>query len=339
MIIAVSGSVCSGKTSLAKALAVELGYLYIDVKLLIDRLKIYDGYDKKRQCKVVDIRKLNNILERIIDKNRWADMIIDSHLSHHLSKDLVDICIVTKCDLKKLKNRLENRGYKKAKVKENLDCEIFEICSNEAFEAGHRLNVVDTSNHIDVKKLARDLRLKKFKIKKDIIMLKGKNIFLRNLKSEDKKDLLRNANDKSIAKFTTVPYPYTQKICEQYIGKSIQNIVLGYSLELAIVRSDEVIGMMSMYHINDKDEMLEIGYWISKKFRKKGYSKEAAVLLLRYCLKNFGQKKIKAVVDQGNEASKALLSSLGFRKVTSNRSKDNKIKDHFILYQINKVII
>ena len=66
-------------------------------------------------------------------------------MSHYLPKKYVDLCIVTKCGLKKLKKRLEKRKYNKKKIRENLDCEIFDICLNEAMEKGHKVKIVDTS--------------------------------------------------------------------------------------------------------------------------------------------------------------------------------------------------
>ena len=87
---------------------------------------------------------MNKILIEIIEKSK-KDLVIDSHLSHYLPKKYVDLCVVTKCDLKVLKKRLEKRKYSKEKIRENLDVEIFDICLNEAKEKGHKVKVVDTS--------------------------------------------------------------------------------------------------------------------------------------------------------------------------------------------------
>ena len=73
------------------------------------------------------------------------DLVIDSHLSHHLPAKYVDLCYVMKCDLKKLKKRLINRGYSNNKVRENLDAEILQVCLLEALLNKHRVKVVDTS--------------------------------------------------------------------------------------------------------------------------------------------------------------------------------------------------
>ena len=144
-VIIVTGSVCSGKTRIAKKLTKEKNAKYIDVNKIISKnKKVVEGYDKKRKCKIVDVQKLNKLLIEIIKKSK-KDLVIDSHLSHYLPKKYVDLCVVTKCDLKVLKKRLEKRKYSKEKVRENLDVEIFDVCLNEAKEKGHKVKVVDTS--------------------------------------------------------------------------------------------------------------------------------------------------------------------------------------------------
>ena len=144
MIIIVTGTPCTGKTDLAKAIAKEKGFTYIDVNTIIDSQGLKESYDKERDTYIVDEEKLVAALKDKIKEGK--DYVIDSHMSHELPANLVDKCIVTKCDIKVLKKRLEKRGYSEAKVKENLDAEIFDICFNEATEKGHKVTVIDTSN-------------------------------------------------------------------------------------------------------------------------------------------------------------------------------------------------
>ena len=139
----VTGSVGAGKTTLAKKLARKKKAKYVDVNKIIDEYKLGEGYDKKRKCNIVDVKKLNKALIKII-KNSKEDLVIDSHLSHFLPPKYVDLCIVTKCSIKKLRARLKKRGYSKAKVEENVDAELFDVCLNEAKELGHKIKIVYT---------------------------------------------------------------------------------------------------------------------------------------------------------------------------------------------------
>jgi adenylate kinase len=147
-VIIVTGTPCTGKTTYAKKMAEERKYRYIDVGSFIKENKLEESYDKKRKSYVVDEKRLADKLAGLIGHERKAGekgIVIDSHLSHFIDRKYVDLCIVTKCNLKELKKRLEKRGYSKAKVEENLQAEIFDICLEEAREKGHNIKTVDTS--------------------------------------------------------------------------------------------------------------------------------------------------------------------------------------------------
>lgn len=147
-IIIITGTPGTGKTDLAKLIEKELGFRRIDVNKLIEEQNLCEDYDEARQCKIIDSDKLSAALITIIteSKKKKEKLVIDSHLAHRLPKKYVDLCIVTKCDLKTLKQRLEARNYSEQKVRENLDAEIFDNCLTEAVEVGHKILIIDTSH-------------------------------------------------------------------------------------------------------------------------------------------------------------------------------------------------
>lgn len=157
--IIITGSVATGKTTLANELMKKLGYPLLDISKFIKEKKLSEYYDKKRRCKVIDVKKLNKEIIKEIKKikkeHNPKGIIIDSHLSHYLPKRYVELCIVTKCELKALKKRLTKRKYSKNKVKENLECEIFDVCLNEAKERGHKVLVVDASKRVSIPKIIK----------------------------------------------------------------------------------------------------------------------------------------------------------------------------------------
>ncbi len=132
VVIAVSGCVGSGKTTLAKKLSSLLSFSYVNLSTL---RSLHKEYDKKKKCWVVDIKELRKVVKGLINKEK--DLIIDGHLSHYLNKRDVDLCILVRCDLKELQKRLKKRGYSVKKIKENLECEAFDLCTVEALEQGH----------------------------------------------------------------------------------------------------------------------------------------------------------------------------------------------------------
>lgn len=156
MIIAISGSPGTGKTTLAKELAKKLKYKYLDVNAIIKKNGLSSGYDKIRECEIVDVDILINELASLIKDE--GNLIIDSHLSHYLPEEWLDFCIITKCDLKVLEDRLKKRKYSKDKIRENLDVEIFDSCLNEAKEAGHNIIVVDTTKDYKIDEVLKQLK-------------------------------------------------------------------------------------------------------------------------------------------------------------------------------------
>lgn len=142
----VTGTPGTGKTTIAKKYAEKNKAVYIDVNEVIKKGKIAKNYDKKRQARIIDIKKLNRVLLKIIKEahKKRVSLVIDSHLSHYLPAKYVDLCIVTKTALKKLKLRLQRRGYSKAKIRENMDCEIFDICLMEAKEIYPKVRIINT---------------------------------------------------------------------------------------------------------------------------------------------------------------------------------------------------
>lgn len=146
-VIIISGSPATGKTTLAEIIRKKLHFHRIDINKIIKEQKLCGEYDEARRCKIIDTNKLNKSVMKLI-KGSKQNVVIDSHLIHHLPKKYVDLCIITRCDLKILKQRLEKRRYSKAKVHENLDAEIFDICLIEAEERGHSVMVIDMSKKI-----------------------------------------------------------------------------------------------------------------------------------------------------------------------------------------------
>lgn len=155
-IIAVTGTPGTGKTVVAKLIAKKLRLAHVDVSKLIKKEKLCEAYDKERNCKIIDDKKLAKELIKAIKNNK--NSVIDSHMSHLLPAKYVDLCVVTKCELKILKRRLERRSYSPKKVRENLDAEIFDNCLVEAEEAGHRVIVVDTSKKIDKEEIIKKVK-------------------------------------------------------------------------------------------------------------------------------------------------------------------------------------
>ncbi len=135
MRFALTGTPGTGKTTLAKIL--ESSYRVIYLK---DFESARVGYDEKRDSYVVDLDYLSTEILKIS-----GNVVVEGHYAHEMP---VDAAIVLRCHPDVLHKRLENRGYSKEKIRENVEAEAMGLITAEAIEILGRDSVfeVDTSS-------------------------------------------------------------------------------------------------------------------------------------------------------------------------------------------------
>jgi adenylate kinase len=139
MKISISGTPCTGKTEVSKLLSKRLNYELIQVNELAEKLNAFTGYDKKRECKILDMNKLKKEINRIKD-----NVIIEGHTAHLFP---VDVVIVLRCNPEILKKRLEKRyPSNSSKVQENLEAEILGVITSETVINNKKVYEINTSD-------------------------------------------------------------------------------------------------------------------------------------------------------------------------------------------------
>jgi len=137
MIVAISGTPATGKTPVARALAKLLGWKLIGLNQLAEDRDLYSGYDEKRRCKIVDIDALADEVKKIDE-----DAVLESHYAHDMPCDVI---IILRCNPAELRRRMEEKGWSKEKIEENLEAEIMGVCSEEARDSGRPVLEIDTT--------------------------------------------------------------------------------------------------------------------------------------------------------------------------------------------------
>lgn len=135
MIIAITGTPCTGKTMVAKILAEVLGYEYISLNDLAKHHSLYSGFDRKRQAEIVDIE---SIRENIVVN----DAVLDAHYSHDMNPDVI---FVLRTNPKELRERMVHRGWGDEKIEENIESEIMEVIFSESIETRKPTFQIDTT--------------------------------------------------------------------------------------------------------------------------------------------------------------------------------------------------
>lgn len=136
MLIAISGTPGTGKTSAARILAKKIGGKLITTPYLVRKYMIKTFFDKKRKTKVIDARKLSSAAKK--ESKNHALTIFEGHLSHFSRADLTVILRTSPLELEK---RLKRKGWSAEKVRENVEAEAVGVISSEAVAVE-----IDTTN-------------------------------------------------------------------------------------------------------------------------------------------------------------------------------------------------
>ncbi len=80
----------------------------------------------------------------------------------------------------------------------------------------------------------------------------------------------------------------------------------------ALIVDGRIIGTIGAKGKPDKDGIIEIGYGISPKYERNGYTTESVSIFCHYFFSNHLVKAIKACTDISNSASQRLLIKNGF---------------------------
>lgn len=129
--IFISGTPCTGKTTVSEVLADRLDCKLIKINDLAIENNFVLGIDEDKGYKVIDIDSLNEKVLEIIDSHDGM-IIFEGHLSHLC--DGADKVIILRVRPEILEKRLAKRKYSKAKIRENLEAEAMGVCSAEAFD-------------------------------------------------------------------------------------------------------------------------------------------------------------------------------------------------------------
>ena len=121
-----------GKTIVSEQLATKIRAQHVDLAETVKRERLTNGYDRKRQTWIADTSRLANRLQQKI-KQETTDVIIDGHYaSAVVPAAQVTRVFVLRRHPQQLKKQMERRGFKGAKLWENLAAEVLDVCLYDA---------------------------------------------------------------------------------------------------------------------------------------------------------------------------------------------------------------
>ena len=139
--ILVTGTPGVGKTSVCLSLLEclkERGFhqfSHIQISELVVKKKLYKNWNKEYDVPEFEEKLVCDELENPIQE---GGKIIEFHSCDFFPSHWFSLVVLLRCDNTQLYDRLTKRNYNEKKIKENIECEIMEVTSeevNNAFEA------------------------------------------------------------------------------------------------------------------------------------------------------------------------------------------------------------
>ena len=130
-IIFITGTPGTGKTTLARILAKVINVKCISIADLVKRKKLYINYDRSKNAFIIDIEKVRKEIAKLARKER---IIVEGHIVEVIPPDMLEVCIVLRLNPLVLEKRLNNRGYIRKKILENIQSEILDVILIDALK-------------------------------------------------------------------------------------------------------------------------------------------------------------------------------------------------------------
>lgn len=132
--ILITGTPGTGKSTLSSEVAQRTGLDWLNVGELARENDLFDGYDEKYDCAVLDEDRVVDELDEKLSQQAGGNLV-EYHGCDFFPKRWFDVVFVLRTDNTLLYDRLRARGYTGKKLEENVQCEIFQTILDEAREA------------------------------------------------------------------------------------------------------------------------------------------------------------------------------------------------------------
>lgn len=145
--------------------------------------------------------------------------------------------------------------------------------------------------------------------------LAGARVHLRSLRDDDVPALLAIFGDAEVMRFWSSP-PVAGEAGARALLDDIRRHFRARTLfQWGIARADddEIVGTVTIFHIDDEHRRGEIGFAIGRPHWGRGYASEAVTLLIGFAFERLGLHRLEADPDPRNAASIRVLEKQGFK--------------------------
>lgn len=169
------------------------------------------------------------------------------------------------------------------------------------------------------------------------------HLIIRDFERKDAENLYRIVREKNILRFmpdwaenASSPQSYYGYIDWHQSQKDSIDIYKNKRYVIALPDTDEMIGMVGM-GLEDTLNEVEVAYFMSEKYQKKGYTEEAVNALVDWCFSISNIKYLIATIDCKNIASCHLAEKCDFqlfeKRTPINHKQPNMESDSYLYYR------
>lgn len=150
----------------------------------------------------------------------------------------------------------------------------------------------------------------------DYPTLWSKRLCLRCFELSDSISLVSLVNDFDVVRFSlNIPHPYTVEMAQNWISSLKHRFDEWAILNFAIteIQTGCLVGAIGLV-VQEEHDRAELGYWIGRTYRGKGYAEESIRKTLGFCFTELGLHKVYATIFADNTISSHLLEKVGMVK-------------------------
>lgn len=151
------------------------------------------------------------------------------------------------------------------------------------------------------------------------VFLRGDAVDLRTLEPEDAPFLARGRNEPAVRRWLPRAHPQPVGAAEREIEDGDEALRL-----VACDDAGEPLGVLGMFDVVPASGRATLGAWIAPEAQGEGHGAAATELLVGYAFDERRLQKLEAGALATNEASRALLESVGFER-------EGRKRDHYVV--------
>lgn len=146
--------------------------------------------------------------------------------------------------------------------------------------------------------------------------LTGRHIRLRAFRPSDASLIQAASSDDLIPLISSVPTSTAHDEAIAFIDRQHDRLITraGYSFAVADLESNDPVGQIGLWLHDIKDNRANIGYWIAKDHRRRGYAADALATVVDWALGMTEIDRLELYVEPWNEGSWRTAENVGLKR-------------------------